>query len=723
MALPYRIADGGLRVTGLGTGASPSNDNACVSVQPDGRVIRFGTASRSVVTRAFNGANIPLFSVWTQPPLNMKGGDGNRSGAYLNGWSTTVATDNQYPREARRTAFFIDETNSGLDPLAGIWTVPRHGNYHISCYVSTSTRKPGGSPGGLSFMPDDIGLAAWLGTSNLVWWVGAVAELSFAVALELSNTFLAFIVGTAGIAMTATVVAAALGIALVVVGIALLAADVVVLVDWILSFIDAQPPDDPGRLGIFLAVNNLVTVGAFRENAMAGVTDPEGIYDSKHLVTDMRLNAGDEVKFWLGFTGTDGIDGLSARWAVTQTYDYGADGGVVPLRYSFRIRNPVPLMFRQKPLPTGLVGATPRLGTATAMTSDSAFAAVSAPTNDTAGTLWIYRQRQAAWFQYQIINNPGGSMTSFGASMAFAQGDRTLVVGAPGANTVYIYPRDNETTGTWSLPHKTLTHSGVRFGASVAISEDGTTIVVGDPNYAGGQGAVWICHRDPDTGEWAASVGPLTHADATANDGCAFGTNVCVSADGRIVASNGPGLGRLCTWTYSGSTWATTETTIVPRSGSATQGFAAAISMAPSGLSMFVTDQRASTRGAYLFTRGSVFSIWGSERQFFPTSAFVFDPEDAEAVLPSAQFGTSVVAAADGKGCIVGDPGIGGFFATTLRAEDNRTWTAWPAVVAQLQSAPTGAGANYSLSAARDLSKVFCGGASDSSNRGSIWMA
>ncbi|BBI30585.1 hypothetical protein QKT49_gp178 [Acanthamoeba castellanii medusavirus] len=722
MALSYRIADGGLRVTGLRTDP-PRNDNACVRVDPDGRVARFNDASRSVVTRAFNGANVPLFSVWTQPPLNMKGGDGQRNGAYLNGWSTSVATDNQYPREARRTVFFIDETNSGLDPLAGVWTVPRHGNYHISCYVSTSTRKPGGSPGGLSFIPGDIGLAAWLGTSNLVWWVGAVAELTFAVALELSNTFLAFIVGTAGIAMTATVVAAALGIALVVVGIALLAADAVVLVDWILSFIDAQPPDDPGRLGIFLAVNNLVTVGAFRENAMAGVNDPEGIYDSKHFVTDMRLNAGDQIKFWLGFTGTDGIDGLSARWAVTQTYDYGTDG-TVPISYTFRIRNPVPLAFRQKPLPEGLSGATPRLGTATAMTGDGAFAAVSAPTNGTGGTMWIYRQRQGAWFQYQIINNPVDAMVSFGASLAIAQGDRTLVVGAPGANTVYIYPRDNDITGTWSLPHLTLTQPGVRFGASVAISEDGTTIVVGDPDYAGGQGAIWICHRDPDTEEWAPSVGPLAHPGAAPSDGCAFGTNVCVSSNGRVVASNGPGLGRLHTWTYNGTTWNTTEAAIVPRSGSATPGFARAISMDPAGHSLFVTDQRSGSRGAYLFTRSSVFSIWGNERRFFPTSAFVFDPEDPESVLPTTQFGASIVAAADGKGCVVGDPGAGGYFATTLRAEDNATWAAWPAVVAPLQTdPPSNIGVNHSLSAARDLSKLFMGGPTDSSNRGSIWMA
>jgi hypothetical protein len=80
-------------VDGLSPSHSSKGDNACVAVEPSGRVDRFSDASRSVVTRAFNGSNVPLFSVWTKPPTNMKGGDGNRCGAYLNGWSTAIAAD------------------------------------------------------------------------------------------------------------------------------------------------------------------------------------------------------------------------------------------------------------------------------------------------------------------------------------------------------------------------------------------------------------------------------------------------------------------------------------------------------------------------------------------------------------------------------------------------------------------------------------------------------
>jgi hypothetical protein len=718
MAQSYRIGGGNLRMSGL-KADPPSGDNACVAVEPSGRVDRFSDASRSVVTRAFNGSNVPLFSVWTQPPTNMKGGDGNRCGAYLTGWSTAIAADNQYPREARQTTFFIDETNSGLDPLAGIWTVPRNGGYYISCYVSTSTRKPGGNPNGLSFLPDDVGFGAWIGAANLVWWAGAALEIAAGVALEVSTTLLALVLETAGAAMTVTVVAAVLGIALIAAGIALFAADAILLVDWILSFFGIEPADDPGRLGIFIAVNNIVTVGSFRANALTGVDDPDGIYDEKHLVTDMRLNAGDEIKFWLGFTGTDGIDGLCARWAVTQTYDYGSVGQP-PAKFVIKPRNPVATSFRQNPLPLGLSGTTPHLGTATAMTSDSAFAVLSAPANEPAGTIWVYRQRQTAWFQYQMINNPvSTAMTSFGAALAFSQDDRTLVVGDPGANVVYAYPRDPTTAG-WSLPPATLAQSGVRFGASVDISDDGTVIAVGDPDYAGGQGAIWIYSRNSDTGDWdLPPVGPLAHTGATADDGCAFGTNVCVSANGRTVVSNGPGLGKLQGWDYDGSAWVTTVISL--QSGGATQGFATSIAMDAQGYNLFVTDQRPESSGVYLFTRSSIFSAWGDERNFFATSAFLYDPE--QTVLPTAQFGASIVAASDGVGCIVGDPGIGGYFAITLKAEDNVTWIAWPAVMAPLQTnPPAGAGTNGSLSSARDLSKLFMGGSTDSDNRGSIWM-
>jgi hypothetical protein len=166
-----------------------------------------------------------------------------------------------------------------------------------------------------------------------------------------------------GVALDLTVIGALVGIALNILGGVVLVLNVLTAVDWILSFIGIGPSTDLGRLGIFISVNNFLTMGMFHDNCVDGITDPDVIYDSKHLVTDMRLNVGDVVMFWLGFTGTNGIDGLSALWSIMQTYDFDLDGNS-PLLFIINNGNIPPLDFQQKLIPTNLAGATAKFGTA-----------------------------------------------------------------------------------------------------------------------------------------------------------------------------------------------------------------------------------------------------------------------------------------------------------------------------------------------------------------------
>jgi hypothetical protein len=148
--IPYKVKSD-VRVLGLG--ASPSiGETACVGVAPDGSVHRIAEASELTLKNAVSGTNLPLFSVWTQPPRDMKGSDGDALGTTLGGWSAQSAAPDQYPREARFSKFFV-KPDSGLDVRKGTWRVPRNASYHINCFVSTSTRAPGGSPNGLSFLP------------------------------------------------------------------------------------------------------------------------------------------------------------------------------------------------------------------------------------------------------------------------------------------------------------------------------------------------------------------------------------------------------------------------------------------------------------------------------------------------------------------------------------------------------------------------------------------
>ncbi|BBI30477.1 FG-GAP repeat-containing protein [Acanthamoeba castellanii medusavirus] len=712
--VPYK-ANSDVRVLGLGASA-PIGETVCVSVGPDGAVSRIPETNEAVLSDAVSGTNFPLFSAWTQPPRNMKGGDGDALGTTLVGWSTQVAEINQYPREARLSKFFV-KPEAGLNVYTGMWRVPRNGSYHISCFVSTSTRAPGGSPNGLSFLPDEYTHA----TMALGYVSSVLSVVEFFVAGS-GVVATAAVLQAVGITLDLTVVGAGIGIALNILSLVILLAESVVFIDWILSFIGVQPSEDPGHIGIFLVVNNFVSIGTFRNNCVVGANDPEAVYDEKHLVTDMRLNAGDVVSFRLGHTGTDGMDGLSARWSVTQIYDYG-DSGEPPLDFVILEGNRPPMGFRQKPLPTGLLGTAPRLGTATAVTGDGAYGAVSAPANDSGGAVWVYKQRQGAFDSPSQISNPGAG-TTFGASLSFAREERILAVGDPSVNTVYIFRKDGGVANIWTevarLQPSNATGGSSQFGASVAFNSDGTVVVVGAPGDAGGRGALWVFHKEEEEGSevWFEMAGPLMHIGATPSDGTAFGTNVCVSANGSVVVGSGPGTGKIATWTDGYP--ATSD--VAPTTTTAAAGFASAIALDDSGNNLYVTDMRVGAPGAFLFARPNNERAW-REAHFFPAEQFVRDPDNVASTFPTAQFGASVVASADGKGFFVGDPGTSTIFPIT-RAADGISWVVWPAIVAPLQTNPPAEGGlNHSVSATKELNRVFMGGASDSTNRGSVWMS
>lgn len=709
--VPYK-AKNDVRVRGLGV-SPPTGDTVCVGVSPSGAVDRIPEISGRTLKDAVSGTNLPLFSVWTQPPRDMKGSDGDALGITLGGWSTAVAESDQYPREARLSKFFV-KPDSGLDVNRGAWRVPRNASYHISCFVSTSTRAPGGSPNGLSFLPQEYYTA-----TMALGYVAAVLEVVEFFVAGAGVAATAAVLQTVGIALDLTVVGAVVGVTLQILSVIIIAADLVIAVDWILSFIGAQPSEDPGRLGIFLVVNNFITVGTFRDNCLVGVNDPDAVYDEKHLVTDVRLNAGDVVTFRLGYTGTDGMDGLSARWSVTQVFDFDEDGAP-PIDFVIVQNNRPPMGFRQKPLPSGLAGTAPRLGTATAVTRDGAYGAVSAPANTGGGALWIYKQRQGAFDSPFQLTNPG-SGTAFGASLAFAHEERVLAVGDPSVDTVYLYEKDAGIANTWTEVQRfqpsNATGATPQFGSSVAVDAQGVKVVVGAPGDAGGRGALWVFAKDDEDG-WVETAGPLTHIGSAPSDGAAFGTNVCVSASGAVVVGSGPGSGKIATWTDG--TQATSNVT--PTTATTTADFASAIALDDAGNNLFVTDTRTGAAGVFYFSRPNNQRAW-REAHFFPAAQFVRDPDNVASVFPTAQFGASIVAAADGKGFFVGDPGTSTIFPIT-RAAGGVDWAVWPSITAPLQTDPPAQGGlNRSASANGDLNRVFLGGASDSTNRGSVWMS
>ncbi|BBI30471.1 hypothetical protein QKT49_gp292 [Acanthamoeba castellanii medusavirus] len=726
---PAYTIDNKVRVESLSSQEQP-DDFRLVGVDGDGNPVGDEDLTRSNIAEATRGRNVPLFSVWTQPPLNMKGSDGAGLTTLLAGWTTAKASDDEYPREARRTEFFQRE-GSGLNPLTGTWTVPRNGTYRIDCFVSTMTRKPGGSPNGLGFLPTDalwsLQGAAFAAEAWILYETILVYGEFAAIAVPVFATYpMVGLLNALGVVFDITGVLAAVGIIFHVLAAIAVIAEVLVITSWILSFIGVTPPDDPGRIGAFIVVNNIITAGNFRNNCLVGSVDPNGIYDEKHLSTDMRLNAGDKIQFYLGHTGTDGIDGLSARWAVTQTYDFEEERNDSPTAdYNVVPSNQPPFAFRQAPRPTELSGMTALYGTAAAITGDSIYSAVSAPGH---GSVYVYKQRQGVWWPHQTIDKPSTSGSTFGASLAFSRADYTLVVGDPGEDQVLVYRRDE--TDDFVLVDTILPEGNTgaaSFGASVAVSSDGSHIACGAPGDDGGRGSLWVYRETADNrGYWGRVLGPVAHADASSGDGCSFGASVDIAADGALVVASGPGLGRVCAWsaTEIETQW-NLEPSIAPQ-GTMSAGYGAALSLDAPGTNLFVVDRRAGNVGVHHFKRNSYYSAYGEPRRFFPASQFERDPGAEWSITPSAQFGGAIVASDDGHGFMVSDPGTATVFSMVQarRSVDSNKvdWVAWLPLTAAPHGANSLSGAS-SLAASGKLYGVILGGRLHDSSAGGAWMA
>ena len=131
---------------------------------------------------------------------------------------------------------------------------------------------------------------------------------------------------------------------------------------------------------------------------------------------------------------------------------------------------------------------------------------VGAPGNSrTEGCVHLYIQPQLNPHPFKLLPSDPSSGNLFG-KVAIDCHTETIVVGAPGADAVYIYTKP---TGGWTNLIETQKLSslskGAQFGSSVAIFSK--FIAVGAPNYQQGKGAVFIytCTSEASSG-WQQSA-------------------------------------------------------------------------------------------------------------------------------------------------------------------------------------------------------------------------
>ena len=262
-----------------------------------------------------------------------------------------------------------------------------------------------------------------------------------------------------------------------------------------------------------------------------------------------------------------------------------------------------------------------RFGVSVAVDNDTAVVGAFQPTYDDSGVTisrpgaaYVYtKDSNGAWSQQaKLTASDGADGDEFGISVA-VDGD-TVVVGARGdvskTGAIYVFTKPSDGDWTSTITETKLTATGGAaddlFGASVALY--GGTIVVGAP----GAGSAYVFTRNSETGEWS-QVAKLTASNAGADD--LFGNSVAVDDDTIAVGAYGKDgnsladSGLVYVFVKSGGVaWATTTETVQLRASdrAANDNFGRSVAVGSSTIVVGASGDRnaadLSTGSAYVFT-------------------------------------------------------------------------------------------------------------------------
>lgn len=173
---------------------------------------------------------------------------------------------------------------------------------------------------------------------------------------------------------------------------------------------------------------------------------------------------------------------------------------------------------------------------------------------DGCGMVYLFRRGTAGWEEEARLHSPepkAGDL--FGSAVAVS--GNTVVVGASGASTAFVFIRD---VAGWTLqarlePAVEMKRRRLGFGCAVAISGD--VVVVGDPDADGSHGAVEIFRRE--AGQWRREQ-RLQHPSPQQVDGMGY----AVAIDGPRLLLGAPTVdditsqpGRVLAFEYRGGAW------------------------------------------------------------------------------------------------------------------------------------------------------------------------
>lgn len=188
-----------------------------------------------------------------------------------------------------------------------------------------------------------------------------------------------------------------------------------------------------------------------------------------------------------GHLGTSIVIGKNSLSALVGIPDAGSVGNVVPY-----VLNPSRVLEETVTLTVNDIGASvARFGASVA--GGNNWYAVGAPdTNSNRGAVFVYERDGAGNFNLRqpIYLNGASVSDNFGFSMCMSQNDRYMFVGAPGANSVYVYARKDRLTKDNELVTLTADGSSVTYAL-------GFTPVTGISLYVeDGNGKVYLPYKD-----------------------------------------------------------------------------------------------------------------------------------------------------------------------------------------------------------------------------------
>jgi hypothetical protein len=309
----------------------------------------------------------------------------------------------------------------------------------------------------------------------------------------------------------------------------------------------------------------------------------------------------------------------------------------------------------------------------------------------------------------------------FGSSVSLSGDGRTLVVGAPTANSnagaAYVVTKSG---GAWGAPVALATAAtpSSEFGTSVAIARDGLTLVIGAPAASQEASQVWVSRFVG--GAWAPATLLAAKSPAYLSK---FGAAVAISADGALVVAGAPNTGgggnyrgQAFAYTYAASAW--TEDLL----GSGASNFykiGTSVAVAEDGTNGAVAvvaayDQAGSTGAVYVAARPAAGS-WGALTQVAGGSA------------GGDYFGSDVAISADGFTVLIGAAGqngdVGGAY--TMTAAGGGAWNAPVALAGAGLGFKFGFSVALSADAAAALGFALEGGGavSRADYSGSSWSA